>query len=739
VIVKQGDFNGDGKIDLVAISNVDNKLTWFSNNAAPLPPPTITSFAPNNGPAGTTVTITGTNFSLSPSGNTVRFNGTQAVVTASSATSITTTVPAGATTGTISVTVGANTATSANIFTVTGSAVLITAVDPLHGWEGQTVELTGTGFSPTPANNVVSFNGVTATVTASTGTSITTSVPIGAITGPITVQVGADSYTTDFDFIVTAQPPTIDSFTPGSGPVGIEVIITGTNFSNVPSENTVMFNGTVADVTASTTTSITTTVPIGAATGLIHVGVGLNSAISDDDFEVTGAPLPTIINFNPTDGHVGTTVTIIGTNFSATPGSNGVAFNGVTAVVTSSTHTSITATVPSGATTGPITVTVSGNTATSATDFIVTVPVLVVDDQPVPADVCNGANVEISVSASGDTGITYQWQSATTGAGPFTNISEGSGYSGVTTNLLTISTTGGFGAGFYRCEIGSALAATVHSDAAQVGVTTVPPPTAQGDHACPQNTITLTAAGASNGQYRWYTQPTGGTPVVGQVHAAFATSALTATTTYFVAIHDGTCESTRTPVTATVEDCDPPEITQQTLTTQVGGIVTIDLTSLITTANLDLSSLQIINQPGSGASATIDAGILTIDYTGSGFTGSESITIEACDMNGQCAQQSLNINVAGDIVVYNAVSPDGRNPIFRLQYIELLPDTKVNTVTIFNRWGDEVFSVSDYDNASRVFKGYTNEGNKLPSGSYYYKVDFNGRRESIAGFLELRY
>ena len=82
------------------------------------PAPTITSFTPTDGVGGATVTITGTNFSTTPASNTVKFNGTAAVVTASTATSITTTVPAAATTGTITVAVGSNTATSTASFRV---------------------------------------------------------------------------------------------------------------------------------------------------------------------------------------------------------------------------------------------------------------------------------------------------------------------------------------------------------------------------------------------------------------------------------------------------------------------------------------------------------------------------------------------------------------------------------------------------------------------------------------------
>lgn len=80
---------------------------------------------------------------------------------------------------------------------------------------------------------------------------------------------------------------------------------------------------------------------------------------------------PSITSFSPLSGPVGTTVTIAGTNFSATAASNAVKFNNVTAVVSAVTATTITTTVPATATTGPITVTVNGVTATSAVNFIV--------------------------------------------------------------------------------------------------------------------------------------------------------------------------------------------------------------------------------------------------------------------------------------------------------------------------------------------------------------------------------
>ena len=78
-----------------------------------------------------------------------------------------------------------------------------------------------------------------------------------------------------------------------------------------------------------------------------------------------------IIQFTPSSGLVGTTVTIYGTGFSTTPASNTVKFNGTTATVLTASTTVLTATVPSGATSGPISVTVGANTATSSASFTV--------------------------------------------------------------------------------------------------------------------------------------------------------------------------------------------------------------------------------------------------------------------------------------------------------------------------------------------------------------------------------
>lgn len=80
---------------------------------------------------------------------------------------------------------------------------------------------------------------------------------------------------------------------------------------------------------------------------------------------------PTITSFTPTSGPIGTTVTIAGTNFSATAANNLVYFGAVRASVTAATTSQLTVTVPVGAMYQLISVTVSGLKDYSASPFVV--------------------------------------------------------------------------------------------------------------------------------------------------------------------------------------------------------------------------------------------------------------------------------------------------------------------------------------------------------------------------------
>jgi len=88
--------------------------------------------------------------------------------------------------------------------------------------------------------------------------------------------------------------------------------------------------------------------------------------------------------------------------------------------------------------------------------------------------------------------------------------------------------------------------------------------------------------------------------------------------------------------------------------------------------------------------------------------------------------------------VFNGISPDGANPKFIIQYIDLLPQTKSNTVQIFDRWENLVWHANNYDNNAVVFTGHSDSGTPLPSGVYFYKIEFASGRNTITGFISLR-
>jgi hypothetical protein len=95
-----------------------NAVSWLANGSTGGgSAPTITGFSPSSGGAGSSVSITGTNFIGATS---VKFNGQSASFSVGSSTSITATVPNCSSTGTISVTTANGTATSSGSFTVTG-------------------------------------------------------------------------------------------------------------------------------------------------------------------------------------------------------------------------------------------------------------------------------------------------------------------------------------------------------------------------------------------------------------------------------------------------------------------------------------------------------------------------------------------------------------------------------------------------------------------------------------------
>lgn len=108
-----------------------------------------------------------------------------------------------------------------------------------------------------------------------------------------------------------------------------------------------------------------------------------------------------------------------------------------------------------------------------------------------------------------------------------------------------------------------------------------------------------------------------------------------------------------------------------------------------------------------------------------------------------CDQQSFTTLTPEDETKYG-FSPDGDgiNEYWHIEHIEYYPE---NVVSIYNRWGDMVFQIKNYDNASNVFSGIANMSTKLgadqlPTGTYFFNIEIDGETilRKTQGFLVLK-
>jgi gliding motility-associated-like protein len=263
-------------------------------------------------------------------------------------------------------------------------------------------------------------------------------------------------------------------------------------------------------------------------------------------------------------------------------------------------------------------------------------------------------------------------------------------------------------------------------------------------------TLSVSASGTAPLSYQW---KNGGFNMGGQTSATLKFDPITLgdAGTYSCVVTNGCGSSTTTEdivIIVSEGPCitnEPPVIEPTTVNTSTESIVEIDLVPLISDPedDLNVNSFQITDGPSSNALAFIDDGVLIINYQGTFFNGTDQIEIQACDVQGSCTQEIFTINVGENsaaLIIYNGISMngDGMNAIWRIQNIELFDNTRNNEVTIYNRWGDEVYAESNYNNGDRVFDGKSKSGSDLPSGTYFYLIEFKGGLAAKTGFLVLK-
>lgn len=390
----QGEYDPDTLTDgttyrwSIEAKDSDGNTAQTEVEFTPTSLPAVNSFSPVGGLPGTTVVINGVNLSPAP---VVRFNGVTASVTDATSTSLTLTVPPGATTGKIQV------------------GTFVTSRDFIVA---EPITITGKVLSsltqlPIPNARVEKQDdsAIYAT-TAADGSYSLDLFPVEAFHLKITHDGYIPTYTTPFfwlseDLDMSAYPShlytsgqlTAWGVTAGKGVVIGRVLNTGTtpytavNGAAVTAQSTqnfpdyyppTYFDGTsfggtstygngiffIRNVNAYDWVNVQASKPIWS-----FQQTGFNTyAGSVTEGGVFGQiNQPQVYYFDPSTGTAGTTVTIVGNNFSPVPAENTVIFEGavgteddVTAEVKNAESGSLTITVPAGAVSGNISVTTAG-------------------------------------------------------------------------------------------------------------------------------------------------------------------------------------------------------------------------------------------------------------------------------------------------------------------------------------------------------------------------------------------
>lgn len=356
---------------------------------------------------------------------------------------------------------------------------------------------------------------------------------------------------------------------------------------------------------------------------------------------------------------------------------------------------------------------------------------LVFNSLPSPPDVVNGVSCGpgvVTLTASGGSPGDYRWYSGS----PLTLIAGEQNETFVTPSL-TANTTYHVSLTDTFCEsVPVAVTAIISTIPTQPVITSSINPVGNALTICTGSSLTLSA-------------PNGFASYLWSDGSTTQQLSVSASGTYSVSVTNanGCASPTSDGLVITVQPnpCSnsAPVINTAELSTTLGGSITLNLLDLIFDSdnNLVLNSLIIQQQPNSGATATLNGTVLQISYIGNSFKGEDYITIRVYDQFGEYADQTFLITVIGEIEIFNAVSANGddKNPYFRIENIEALEPQ--NTVTIYNRWGSKVFEAENYSEAN-AFRGLNQNGNELPSGTYFYKIFFKSNGKAQNGFLVLK-
>ena len=113
------------------------------------------------------------------------------------------------------------------------------------------------------------------------------------------------------------------------------------------------------------------------------------------------------------------------------------------------------------------------------------------------------------------------------------------------------------------------------------------------------------------------------------------------------------------------------------------------------------------------------------------YIGTDSFSYLLCNGAGLCDTAWVYLNVLPEFEIPDAFSPngDGINDFFEVRGLNEFP---VNSLAVFNRWGDEVFRMASYDGS---WDGRWKGDQPLADGTYYYVLELGEGNEPKSGYV----
>ena len=145
----------------------------------------------------------------------------------------------------------------------------------------------------------------------------------------------------------------------------------------------------------------------------------------------------------------------------------------------------------------------------------------------------------------------------------------------------------------------------------------------------------------------------------------------------------------------------------------------------------EITSLEVVAYPRRG-DASIE-GELLVYVADPFYCGVDSLVYELCNAYG-CDTAIVDVTVECDeLIIFSGFSPnfDDVNETFTVLGIEQYPG---NRMEVFNRFGNKVFEMDEYDNS---WEGTYFDGEELPQGTYYYIFE-DGRGRTYTGYVYIR-